>query len=199
MTREELRKLLDIHGADPDRWPAERRAAMAALCARDPQAARMLAEARALDALLTEAVPAPLASEAGETTDEAAADLVRRVLAAAMTDETGDRPGTGADGRAGRVIAFPAPSGRTAEDDDSAHIATRHAPPPGGAWRWAAAGMLAASLFVGIWLGGIATLSPVGESLLGPTRLAAADDATLEVVGEIVELASAADDGEELP
>lgn len=58
MTRDEFRDLLDRHGGSQARWPAASRAPAMALVRRDPETARMLAGARALDAAL-DALPAP--------------------------------------------------------------------------------------------------------------------------------------------
>lgn len=54
-----FRDLLDRHGAAPGRWPAEVRAEAEALVAADPAAARLLSEARRLDAAVAAATVAP--------------------------------------------------------------------------------------------------------------------------------------------
>ncbi len=64
--------LLDAYGAEPRRWPADRRAAAEALLARSSDARALLAAARRLDALLDTAPAEP-----------APAHLIGRVLAAA--------------------------------------------------------------------------------------------------------------------
>jgi len=64
--------LLDAYGAEPRRWPAERRAAAEALLARSSEAQALHAAAGRLDGLLDAAAPAP-----------APAHLIGRVLAAA--------------------------------------------------------------------------------------------------------------------
>jgi anti-sigma factor RsiW len=51
--------LLDRHGADLERWPADVRAEAGVLLAEDPAAARLHAEARRLDALVAAATAAP--------------------------------------------------------------------------------------------------------------------------------------------
>jgi hypothetical protein len=53
MTRDELRHLLDAHGADPSRWPAERREDAVALIGSDAGARADLESARGLDAMLS--------------------------------------------------------------------------------------------------------------------------------------------------
>lgn len=58
MTRERFEQILEAHGADPARWPAAERAAAAAFAER-PEAAALLSEAAALDALLDGAETPP--------------------------------------------------------------------------------------------------------------------------------------------
>jgi hypothetical protein len=61
MNREEFEDALAAHGADLARWPAGLAERGRALAARDPEAARRLAQAARLDALLAEAMrPAPV-------------------------------------------------------------------------------------------------------------------------------------------
>lgn len=52
MTLARFHRLLDVHGADPARWPQSDRAAAERLLASDAAAAGALAQARALDALM---------------------------------------------------------------------------------------------------------------------------------------------------
>ena len=58
MGMDEFRTLLDAWGADPARWPSDRRAAAEALAARSDEARQLLADEAAFDALLG-AEPAP--------------------------------------------------------------------------------------------------------------------------------------------
>ncbi|MEN3975166.1 hypothetical protein [Emcibacter sp. SYSU 3D8] len=58
MRLEEFRSLLDAWGADPGRWPGERREAAEALLAVSDEARRLLAEEAAFDGLLAGAPPA---------------------------------------------------------------------------------------------------------------------------------------------
>lgn len=55
---EALVDLLDRHGGNPERWPQAKRAPALALVQTDAEAARLLAEAQALDAAL-DALPVP--------------------------------------------------------------------------------------------------------------------------------------------
>jgi hypothetical protein len=56
MTHEQFEQALDRYGGDLGRWPAAMRAEAKALADKDAAAARMLAEAARLDALLSEVV-----------------------------------------------------------------------------------------------------------------------------------------------
>ncbi len=111
----EFRKLLDRHGSRPEDWPAEKREELQRLCAEDPQARNLLAEAEALDALMRETAVPP-----------AAPDLTARLLQRAVS--------------ATQNAGAPAPPPQAANDNRQV-------------MRWLAAGWLAASLLIGIWLG----------------------------------------------
>jgi len=74
MTIADFERLLDVYGSDRTRWPVEARASAGQLVARDKSARRLLAEAEALDRALERAPLPSLAEEA------AVAD---RILAAA--------------------------------------------------------------------------------------------------------------------
>ena len=69
----QLEAVLDIHGAKPSRWPDGARAGLLAFIAADESAARLFAEAEALDRLL------------GAAPDAAPNGLEARILAAAAT------------------------------------------------------------------------------------------------------------------
>ena len=74
MTIAEFERLLDIYGAARTRWPVEARASAGQLVARDKTAARLLAEAEALDRALERAPLPSLAQEAA---------MAERIVAAA--------------------------------------------------------------------------------------------------------------------
>ncbi len=76
--REALERLLDIYGADRTRWPARERLRFAGIVGEDKVAARMLAEADALDRLLEQA---PRASVADVDA------LKERIMAAALRSQ----------------------------------------------------------------------------------------------------------------
>ncbi|MEQ1489446.1 MAG: hypothetical protein ABL932_02750 [Terricaulis sp.] len=73
MDRERFADLLDAYGADFRRWPADARAAATAFAAQNSDAAALIAEARAVDAVLDSARDSAAPS----------ADLAARILASA--------------------------------------------------------------------------------------------------------------------
>ncbi|HUA56197.1 MAG TPA: hypothetical protein VMB81_28700 [Candidatus Sulfotelmatobacter sp.] len=74
MRLKQFLRLIDIHGADPARWPAAERAQALQRAATDPAAQRALDEARRLAALLARA-PAPPSGDAGRRVAAALARL----------------------------------------------------------------------------------------------------------------------------
>jgi hypothetical protein len=124
MTR--LRAVLEVHGADPARWPAEERPGLETLIAGSEQAAAALAEAAALDRLLA-AAPAT-----GERSTGAIADAVMARLGVRV----------GASGGRTRDSARP--------DGAPSVSRTWRAPARAG---WQVGAMLAASLILGFVLG----------------------------------------------
>jgi hypothetical protein len=155
MTIGDFERLLDVYGSDRSRWPVEARASAGQLVARDKAARRLLAEAEALDRMLERAPLPSLAEEAA---------LADRILAAAR--------------RSPRMVpvarADTAARARRAIDNVvRLHNNMRTRP------RWltptglgGAAGMLAASLTLGIFLG-LSNLSqgvvPALEDMTGIT------------------------------
>ena len=134
--REALERLLEVYGADRTRWPARERLRFAGVVGDDKVAARMLAEAGALDRLLEQA---PRAS--GADIDA----LKEKIVAAALR--------SGAPQLA-VVAGGKASSGRVTP------VQTR-GPVFAARFRrgqWPAAAMLAASLVLGVMLGSTGTL-----------------------------------------
>ncbi|NSL71840.1 hypothetical protein C6Y62_08460 [Hyphomicrobium sulfonivorans] len=136
--REALERLLDIYGADRTRWPARERLRFASIISDDDQAAKMLAQARALDRLLDQATPA------GDATLEA---LKGRIMAAALA-ERGSQAGVVGDGQphvggGASVTSLSAVRERRAARNSAV----------GSFGEWPAAAVLAASLVLGVMLG----------------------------------------------
>ncbi len=188
MTREELQSLLETCGADADRWPPEVRTAALRLIAHDEEAARMFREAQTLDRLLAADAPPPASLPA--------ADMARAIMACPdSTAGSGERGDTAAGARA-TIIPFPSASHGGHEIGGDDRNAKDRSPSPAAdddrPLHWMAAGVLAASLLLGVLLGSTLSISPVGEQLLEPVRLALANDG----LGEIVRLASPAEGGD---
>jgi hypothetical protein len=126
--REALARLLEIHGADRTRWPARERLRFAGVISEDKTAAKLLAEAEALDRLLDQA---PRASDAGIEA------LKERIVAAALRTH---EPHLAVIACGKKVAVLPqARLGRRS-------LATRFI-------EWPAAAVLAASLVLGVMLG----------------------------------------------
>jgi hypothetical protein len=141
MTMAELARLLDVYGAGRARWPAEARASAALLVATDPAARRLLAEAEALDRVLARAPVPGLQVEVA---------LAERIVVAAQ--------------RSPRIVPPPSAQ-RAAEEASPGEAAPRgaaHLQAPAAAHgrvlrlfsrQMGAAGVLAASLVVGVVIG----------------------------------------------
>jgi hypothetical protein len=169
MTMAELERLLEVYGADRARWPAEVRAAAAQVVAASAEARRLLAEAEALDRVLERAPVPGLAAEVA---------LAERIVAAAQ--------------RSPRIVALPG-AHRSAEEASPGEAAlvlaraagaSRRRQRPSGPGRWGprllsremgAAGLLAASLAMGVVIGNLSLPPQLLPALadmagLGPSR-----------------------------
>jgi hypothetical protein len=154
MTIADFERLLDVYGSDRSRWPVEARACAGQLVARDKTARRLLAEAEALDKTLERApLPSLVAEAALGDRIIAAARRSPRMVPASKTFAAG-----GTHRTAGNVVRLPGVSARP-----------RWLRPTGLA---SAAGMLAASLALGVFLG-VSSLSqgvlPALEDMTGIT------------------------------
>ena len=136
MTIAEFERLLDVYGSDRARWPVEARASAGQLVARDKVARRLLAEAEALDRALE---TAPLPSLARE------AALADRIIAAA-------RRSPRMVPAAAAAAAAPGPA-RVVGNDITLPVAHPRTPWPVRRATGGAAGLLAASLALGLFLG----------------------------------------------
>jgi hypothetical protein len=146
--REALERLLDIYGADRTRWPARERLRFAGVISEDKTAARMLAEADALDRLLEQA---PRASSADVEA------LKERIMAAALRAKAPQLAVVaGGKGPAVKVAARPALAARFARGE------------------WRAAAMLAASLVLGVMLGSTGRLDSTFQQVAEVTVLRSA-------------------------
>lgn len=121
----ELQAVLEVAGARPDRWPTKQRARLAAFVEYDAEAARLFAEAKALDHVLG------LAPDDGPV----GSDLEARILATATILPQQRSRGAGLDEGA-TIIPLP-----------SRHYVKKRL------WSWQSLTVLAASLIVGIVIG----------------------------------------------
>ena len=144
--REALERLLDIYGADRTRWPARERLRFAGVISEDIAAARMLAEADALDRLLEQA---PRASSADVEA------LKERIMAAALRVKAPQL----AVVAGGKAVAGKVAAGRPA-------VVARFA-----RGEWPAAAMLAASLVLGVVLGSTGSLDTTFQQVAEVTGL----------------------------
>jgi hypothetical protein len=160
--REALARLLEIHGADRTRWPARERLRFAGVISEDKTAAKLLAEAEALDRLLDQA---PRASAAGIEA------LKERIVAAALRTH---EPHLAVIAGGKKVAVLPqARLGRRS-------LAARFG-------EWPAAAVLAASLVLGVMLGTtgtvettmqeVAQVAGFGNGTADGAQLALGDDA----------------------
>jgi hypothetical protein len=150
MTIADFARLLEVYGSDRTRWPVEARASAGPLVARDKAARRLLAEAEALDKTLERAPLPSLAAEAA---------LADRIIATAR--------------RSPRMVppSNTTPAGGPRVPSKVVRLPSLPARP-----RWlptgvaSAAGMLAASLALGVFLG-VSNLTqgvvPVLEDMTG--------------------------------
>lgn len=166
--RQALAHLLEVYGADRTRWPARERLRFASLVAEDDAARRLLAEASALDSLLD---LAPKASDAREHA------LKERIVAAALRS---------AEPRFA-VVAGREEKSRSATSWRAwmRGPSVSQAPASSG---WAAGGLLAASLVVGVLLGSAGTFDTAVQQMAEATGYSTAVDTSsrLALVDEAV-------------
>jgi hypothetical protein len=160
--REALARLLDIHGADRTRWPARERLRFAGVISEDEAAARLLAEAEALDRLL---------DRAPRVSDASIDALKDRIVAAALRSQ---RPQLAAvpGGKAAALKAKPAAA------SPMEWVASRYR-------EWPAAAVLAASLVLGVMIGSAGTLDTTMQRVASVTGFSANDSTNLAQVEEV--------------
>lgn len=155
--------VLDTFGGNPARWPAERRERLMSLAAADADAARLLREAKALDAVLTKAAGPPV-GDTRALADRIAAAVANTAPGQATRTERGTDQSPGQnhgspENPSGVVIAWPR-TGESSRAAEQAAVLTGSMPRRervSGGWRTAA--LLAASLVVGLFVG-VADLVP---------------------------------------
>lgn len=160
--RQALEHLLEVYGADRTRWPARERLRFAPFIGDDVEARRLVAEASALDSLLD------LAPRAGEDRERA---LQERIVAAALRSVETKLAVVAENGARLPVRARLA----------SVVASVRKAPVRR---EWPAAGLLAASLVLGVFLGSAGTLDATVQEVAEVTGLASAGDSSQLALGE---------------
>jgi hypothetical protein len=169
--RQALEHLLEVYGADRTRWPARERLRFASLVAEDDGARRLVSEASALDSLLD---LAPKASAAREHA------LKERIVAAALRQteprfSVVARSTESAAGGGWRAWAHRASALRAAARSG-----------------WAAGGLLAASLVVGVLLGSAGTFDTAVQQVAEATGYSVTDTSSHLALGD--EMVSASDE-----
>ena len=167
---DDLGRMLDVWGADLGRWPQDRRQAAERLLAESGEARRLLAEARCLDAVL---------ARASEPDPARLARLADRIVGAARSEAAG---ALHPDRRRDNVVplTLPRPGPRPMP---AALQAVRPAIPRTRSV-WPTAGVLAASLGLGLL---------VGSLVIPPTTVSAFDIADRDTAAEQVVAAVQAD------
>ncbi len=155
--------VLDTFGGNPARWPAERRGQLMSLAAADADAARLLREAKALDAVLTKAAGPPV-GDTRALADRIAAAVANTAPGQPMRTEHGADQHHGPSGNtSGVVIAWPRTGESSRMTEQAAALAgsmPRRERVSGG---WRTAALLAASLMLGLFVG-VADLVPSSVS-----------------------------------
>ena len=155
----ELSHLLDAWGGAPARWPPHVSQRIGQILAANPSGQVLLVEARALDQLF---------DRARETITPTPHGLADRILAAALADSpTGWQSATRTPAK---VIALPS------------RPRPQAAPVMRGQWR--AAGLMAASLLLGIYIGGAVNLAPALQDLADAIGLSTEIEPVLVASGE---------------
>ena len=167
--RQALERLLDIYGADRTRWPARERLRFASLIAEDKAAARLLAEAGALDRLLD------LAPRTSEVRMHA---LKERIVAAAVRSGHGGLAVVPAHASAGEKLGG---------------WARRSAVGFSGS-EWPVAALLAASLVLGVLLGSAGTFDTTMQHVAAATGFSTTADTSQLALGVDVDGQTSADE-----
>jgi len=157
---EAFARMVDASGGDPARWPQAVRARFEPLLTIDARAQRLLAEACALDRLLDAA--------AGERAGSAA--LADRILATALRDPAHASKAAGSD--VGTVVPFRRDVAR-----GQTVMGRRRS-------SWQAAGLLAASLLAGLYVGAGGAALGVVERVAGLAGITFEGDPVVALFGQ---------------
>lgn len=169
----ELQDLLDTWGGEPVRWPPKVRLRIAELLVLGPPARQIVERAGALDRLLDLTQDRPPAAAAART-----GALADRIMAAAVATPA---PVTGATPSA-EIIELPRRQPAVVAAP-SALKSARVLPAINGR-RWHTAGLLAASLLAGIYIGGSVNVGPVFQELVEAVGLSQGADGPATGLGD---------------
>ncbi len=163
--RAELADLIDGWGGNPARWPPRVRARIATLSVTVPEAPALLAEAQELDRLLdtTSGIEAPLSPARSSV-------LTDRIIAAAMAEQI-------------PAMASAATTPLQSSDNIVA-FRPKPQPPPLAMRGWQTAGLIAASLMAGIYLGDSLNLTPVLQELAEAAGMSTIIDPAISAMGD---------------
>ncbi len=174
---DELARLLDVWGGDARRWPVPVRAEIARLAV-GPEAAGLIAQAQALDRALDSVAEIPAAIDAAR-----GVVLADSITAAALAASSSGRA---AGRQSGVVVGLRRTEGRLAEarlaEARRADAQRADAREFGGAWSTAA--LLAASLLVGVYLGGSVNMLPVLQEVAEVVGMSTVVDPAVGVLGD---------------
>lgn len=177
---QELQALLDTWGGEPTRWPPKVRLRIAELSVLGRPARELVSEAKALDRLLDAVDEKPAGSSPAKTRV-----LADRIMAAASAELPQKAPLQ----RNAEIIELPR---RQPVDERARTAGAVSVLPPIAGRRWHTAGLLAASLLVGIYIGGSVNIAPVFQELADTVGL------SQSVEGSLPGLADDLDDEETL-
>lgn len=163
-SRKELQRVLDTCGADRDRWPAHARPLLDRLLETDAASRRMLAEARALDRVLASAPPPQAARMAG---------LADRIAAAAAAPAQVEAPIEAATATAS-ILSWRRKPAPVPVDDV---LTARNG--------WQAAGLIAACLLAGIYIGAGTSVLPLMEDVAESVGIVAVYDPNTSGLGDL--------------
>ncbi len=160
----ELAHLLDAWGGAPTRWPPLVRERIGQIVAAEPGGQVLLANASAFNELL---------DRNRDTTAQVPHGLVDRIMTAALISDAGAETPTGrqtAERAPAKIITLPF------------RPRPQAAPTMRGQWR--AAGLIAASLLLGIYIGGAVNLAPALQDLADAIGLSTEIEPVLVASGE---------------
>ena len=177
---DELAVLLDTWGGDSKRWPAHVAPLVLAKLTL-PGAHALIEEARALDRVIASAQNAPVARSPA-----AAQQLTDRILAAAMAESAIEVAHARVVPFPGRIRAIPQLQASELQASEP-HVAQMPASttkpaapctsqPPAKSFerQWQAAGLMAASLLAGLYVGGNLNVGPVVQELADAAGISSA-------------------------